>query len=62
MSCNTLYLLSPRLCFFKGLRRDLCVYRDDSLTSWRLSFEPNNQLNVLYISETEGEVVHVKLV
>ena len=33
MSCNTLYLLSPRLCFSIVLRRDLCIYRDDSLTS-----------------------------
>ena len=33
LSCNTLYLLSPRLCFFIVLRRDLCVYRDDLLTS-----------------------------
>ena len=30
-SCNTLYLLIPRLCFFIVLRRDLCVYREDSL-------------------------------
>ena len=33
LSCNTLYLLSPRLCFFIVLKHDLCVYRDDSLTS-----------------------------
>ena len=33
MSRITLYLLSPRLCFFIGLKRDLFVYRDDSLTS-----------------------------
>ena len=33
LSCNTLYLLSPRLCFFIVLKRDLFVYRDDSLTS-----------------------------
>ena len=31
--CNTLYLLSPHLCFFIVLRCDLYVYRDDSLTS-----------------------------
>ena len=31
--CNTLYMLSPRLCFIVVLKRDLCVYRDDSLTS-----------------------------
>ena len=33
LSCNTLYLLSPRLCFFIVLKRDLFVYHDDSLTS-----------------------------
>ena len=33
LSRNTLYLLSPRLCFFIVLKRDLFVYRDDSLTS-----------------------------
>ena len=33
LSCNTLYLLSPRLCFFMVLNRDLFVYRDGSLTS-----------------------------
>ena len=33
LSSNTLYLLSPRLCFFIGLKRDLFVYRDDSFTS-----------------------------
>ena len=35
MSRNTLYLLSPRLCFFIVLKRDLFVYRDESLTSKR---------------------------
>ena len=33
LSHNTLYLLSPRLYFFIGLKRDLFVYRDDLLTS-----------------------------
>ena len=33
LSRNTLYLLSPRLCFFIVLKRDLFVFRDDSLTS-----------------------------
>ena len=34
LSRNTLYLLSPRLkCFFIVLKRDLFVYRDESLTS-----------------------------
>ena len=33
---NTLYLLSPRLCFFIVLKSDLLVYRDDSLTSQRV--------------------------
>ena len=32
-SRNTLYLLSDRLCFFIVLKRDLFVYRDDSLSS-----------------------------
>ena len=29
LSRNTLYLLSPHLCFFIVLKRDLFVYRDD---------------------------------
>ena len=33
---NAWYLLSPRLCFFIILKRDLFVYRDDSFTSWRV--------------------------
>ena len=33
LSCNTLYLLSPRLCFFIVLTHDLFVYPDDLLTS-----------------------------
>ena len=33
---HTLYLLSPRLCFFIVLKRDLFVYHDDSLTSKRV--------------------------
>ena len=33
LSRNALYLLSPRLCWFIVLKRDLFVYRDDSLTS-----------------------------
>ena len=32
LSRNTLYLSSPRLCFFIVFKRDLCVYLDDSLT------------------------------
>ena len=31
-SRNTLYLLRPRLCLFIFLKRDLFVFRDDSLT------------------------------
>ena len=31
LSRSTLYLLSPCLCFFILLKRDLFVYRDDSL-------------------------------
>ena len=33
LSRNMLYLLSPRPCFFTVLKRDLFVYRDNSLTS-----------------------------
>ena len=33
LACTTLYLLSPRLCFFIELKRELIVYRDDSLSS-----------------------------
>ena len=33
LSHSTLYLLSPRLCFFIVLKRDLFVYRGDPLTS-----------------------------
>ena len=36
LSCNTLYLLSHRLCFFIVLNGDLFVNRDDSLTSERV--------------------------
>ena len=32
MSCNTLYLLSPRLCIFIVNNLDLSVHREDSLT------------------------------
>ena len=55
LSCNTLYLLSPRLCFCIVLKRDLFVYRDD--------FE-GRTTNLMFCntSKTEGEVVHVKLV
>ena len=59
-SRNTLYLLSPRLCFFIVSNLDLFVNRDDSLTSSLC--EPNNQLNVCTTSVTEGEVGAVKLV
>ena len=33
LSRSTLYLLSPRICFFIVLNHDLFVSRDDSLTS-----------------------------
>ena len=32
LSRDTLYLLSPRLCFFMVLNCDLLVYRDNSVT------------------------------
>ena len=47
-------LLSPRLCFFIVLGRDLFVYCDDSLMSQRVIMRTEQP--------TEGEVVHVKLV
>ena len=54
---------SSRFYFFVVLKRDLFVYRDDSLRSrGGLSCEPNNQLYVCTKSETGGEVVYVKLV
>ena len=36
LSCNTLYLLSPRISFFIVLKCELCVYHDDSLTGKRV--------------------------
>ena len=33
LSCNMLYLLGVRLCFFDVLNSDLFIYCDDSLTS-----------------------------
>ena len=34
LSCNTLYLLSPCICFVIVLNCDLFNYRDDSLVGW----------------------------
>ena len=34
--CNTLYLLSPRLCFFVVIPLDLSVDREGSLAGWRV--------------------------
>ena len=36
LSHNTLYLLSPRFCFFIVLKHDLFVNSDDLLTNWRV--------------------------
>ena len=36
LSCNTLCLSSPRLCFFKVIWLDLFVGCGDSLTGWRM--------------------------
>ena len=36
LSRNTLYMLSPRLCFFIVLKCDLFVYGEDTLTSSRV--------------------------
>ena len=38
------YLLTPRLCFFIVLKRDLFVYRNDSLT------------RVVYTSDWDGPI------
>ena len=57
-SCSTLYLSSPRLCFFIVIQLDLSVDHEDSLSSCEL----NNQLNVCTTSVTEGDVGPVKLV
>ena len=54
LSHNTLYLLSPRLCFVIVLNRNLFVYRDDSLSSQNLSSESNNQLTGLYHFRNRG--------
>ena len=43
LSRNTLYLLSPRLCSFKVFKRDLSVYRDDSLKSQRVIMRTEQQ-------------------
>ena len=62
LSRNTLYLLSHHLCIFIELKRDLFVYRDDSLTSERVNYHVNRTTNYMLCTtlETEGEVVHVK--
>ena len=39
LSRNRLYLLKPCLCFFIILKHDLFVYRDDSLTSQRVTMQ-----------------------
>ena len=54
LSCNMLYLLSPRLCFFIVGNRDIYVNRDDSLTSKRVIMrtEQLTKLNVLYHRKT----------
>ena len=62
LSRNTLYLLSPRLCFFIVLKRDLFVYHDDSLTSYHANQTTNYHTIICTTSETKDEVVHVKLV
>ena len=62
LSCSTLYLSSPRLCFFIVIKLDLSVDREDMSRVRGWSCEPNNQLNVCTTSVTEGEVGPVKLV
>ena len=63
LSRNTLYLLSPCLCFFIVLKRDLFVYRDDSLTSERVIMRTEQPTKCFIpLQKTEGEVVHLKQV
>ena len=58
MSCNTLYLLSPRLCFFIVLNSELFVNRDDSLATLKESNHENRTTIFMFCttSVTEGEV------
>ena len=61
---DTLYLSSPRLCFFIVISLNLSVDREGSLASWGgggWSCWPSSQLNVCTTSVTEGEVGPVKL-
>ena len=60
LSRNSLFLLSPRLCFFIVLNRDLFFSRDDSITSKRVIMRTVQPTQCLSPSETEGEVGHVK--
>ena len=58
LSCNTLYLLSPRFCFFIVVICDLFVYRDNSLTRIiRRTEQPTKWFEPL---QTEGEVGPIK--
>ena len=47
-SCNTLYLLCPRLCFCIVFNIDLFVNRDDSLTSKRIIMRAEQPNKCLY--------------
>ena len=61
-SHKTLDLLSPRLCFFIVLLCDLCVYRDDSLTSYRFIMRTEQPtINVLYHFKNVGRGLASKL-
>ena len=62
LSRNTLYLLSPHLCFYIVLKCDLFVYRDNILTSKRVIMraEQPTKCFVPVISETEGKVSPVR--
>ena len=62
LSCSTLNLFSPRLCFFIVINLDLFVDREDSLTSKRIVMRTKQPTNVYTTSDTEGEVGPVKLI
>ena len=54
-SFNTLYLSSPRLCFFIVLKRDLFVYRvNDSLVIQRVIMQ-TKQLTKCFVPLQKGE-------
>ena len=54
-SClDTLFLLSPHLCFIIGFVCDLFVARNDSWMSWKTSTR-TKQIYVFTVMEAEGD-------